>query len=118
MGTLLALPPGLAPEDLRVESEVGRKIFHAFQDYGAYISDDTAWDAYDLCVERGVPEEVTDAYGYALIGETGVFVEEMKRMITALMIVDNNRPAKIGGGGTPRRPLAPALVEPTGGEGR
>jgi len=118
MGTLLALPPGVAPEDLRVESEVGLKIFHAFQDYGAYISDDTAWDAYDLCVERGVPEEVTDAYGYALSGETGMFVEEMKRMITALMIVDNNSPATIGGGGTPRRPLAPALVEPTSEAGR
>lgn len=68
MGALLALPTGLAPEDLWVESEVGLKVFHAFQDYGAYITDDTAWDAYALCVERGVPEEVTGAYGYALIG--------------------------------------------------
>jgi len=118
MGTLLALPTGVAPDDLRVQSEVGLKIFHALQDYGAYISDDTAWDAYDLCVERGVPEEVEVAYGYSLIGETGKFVDEMKRMISALMIVDNNSPETIGGGGVPRRPMAPALVEPTKGPNR
>lgn len=115
MGTLLALPAGLMPDDLQVESAVGLKIFHALQDYGAYISDDTAWDAYDLCVERGVPEEVADAYGYSMIGETGAFVEEMKRMISALMIVDNNSPAAIGGGGKLRRPMAPMLAEPIRG---
>jgi hypothetical protein len=32
-----------------------------------------------------VPEEVESAYGYALIGETGEFVDEMKRMISKEM---------------------------------
>ena len=115
MGTLLALPPQLTPEQLAVQSEVGCKIFHALQDYGAYVSDDSGWDAYDLCVERGVPEEVQDRYRYTLTGDHGIFVDEMKRMITALMIVDNNHRDSVGGGGTPRRPLAPALAEPSAG---
>ena len=114
MGTLLAIPPQLTPEQLAVKSEVGRKIFHALQDYGAYVSDDSGWDAYDLCVERGVPDDVHARYGYSLSGEHGVLVEEMKRMVKALMIVENNGPASLGGGGTPRRPLAPGLAEPAG----
>lgn len=116
MGTLLALPVGLAPRDIHVESEVGLKIFHALHLYGAYVTDDSGWDSYDLCVERGVPEEVEGRYGHSLTGETGLFVDEMKRMVGALMIVDNNSPDHIGGGGTPRMPLAPALAEPTGGD--
>lgn len=112
MGSLLVLPPNAKPEDLQVESEVGRKIFSALQDYGAYVSDNSAWDATDLCVERGVPEEVQKVYGYALKGESGRLVDEMKRMVSALMIVDNNSPSRIGGGGAPRRPLAPELPEP------
>jgi hypothetical protein len=112
MGTLLALPPHLTTEDLGVQTAVGRKIFHTLQDYGAYIADDSAWDAADLCVERGVPEEVRERHGYAMTGYEGPFVDEMKRMVTALMIVDNNTEASIGGGGIPRRPLAPVLKEP------
>ncbi len=112
MGTLLALPPTITSAELNVQTEVGLKIFHALQDYGAYVSDDSAWDAADLCVERGVPEEVLDRFGYALTGYEGPFVDEMKRMITVLMIVDNNREDNLAGGGVPRQPLAPALVEP------
>ncbi len=112
MGTLLALPPQLTAEQLNVRTEVGLKIFQALQDYGAYIADDSAWNAADLCVERGVPEEVQERYGISMRGYGGPFVNEMKRMVTALMIVDNNREDTIGGGGTPRRPLAPALIDP------
>lgn len=111
MGALLVLPPDLQPADLGVETEVGWKIFDALQGYGAYISDDTAWDAADWCVERTVPAEVESAYGYKMTG-SGPFVEEMKRIIPALMIVDNNAADNIGGGGKPTRPLAPELVDP------
>ena len=112
MGTLLALSPKVTTEHLAVTSAVGRKIFHALQDYGAYVADDSGWDAYDLCVARGVPEEVRVRHGYGLTGGKGPFVDEMKRMAAALMIVDNNSRDTVGGGGAPRQPLAPALAEP------
>lgn len=109
MGTLVCLRPGVTAESLGVETEAGRKIVAALRDYGAYVPDDTAWDAADLCVEAGVPEEVEATFGYRLTGRDGPFVAEMRRIVTALSIVDNNGPASIGGGGVPRRPPASPL---------
>jgi hypothetical protein len=37
---------------------------------------------------------------------------DMQRLVEALHVVNNNSPTSIGGGGTPRQPLAPPLVEP------
>jgi hypothetical protein len=36
-------------------------------------------------------------------------VRDFKRLIVELGVVDNNGPNSIGGGGTPRQPLAPPL---------
>jgi hypothetical protein len=33
----------------------------------------------------------------------------MKKIVQALAVVNNNTPSTIGGGGTPRQPLAPAI---------
>jgi hypothetical protein len=109
MGSLLALPANSTPDLLEVKTEAGLKIFRALQDYGAYVTDDSGWDASDLCVERTVPEEVRAKFGYELYGSSGPFVDEMKRMIQALMIIDNNTQDNVGGGGTPRREPAPPL---------
>jgi hypothetical protein len=112
MGTLLAVPPGLSAEALGVKTAVGKKIFQALQDYGAYIADDSAWDAHDLSVERGVPEEVKAKYGYAMTGYDGPFWEDMNKIVTVLAYVDNNSESNVGGGGTPRKALAPRLHAP------
>lgn len=112
MGALVCLRPSLRPADLDVRTEVGLKIFYALQDYGAYIAEDSAWDAADLCVERGVPEQVEKRYRYRMRGSSGPYIDEMKRMVTALAIVDNNGPDSVGGGGTPRRPPLPELKPP------
>ena len=37
---------------------------------------------------------------------------DVQRLRQALQVVDNNGPASIGGGGTPRQPLLPELVAP------
>jgi hypothetical protein len=34
---------------------------------------------------------------------------DIQRLMTALWVVNNNTPTSIGGGGTPRQPLAPPL---------
>lgn len=112
MGALVCLRPSLKPEDLGVRTEVGLKIFAALQDYGAYLAEDSAWDAADLCVERGVPEQVRERYGYSMRGSTGPYIDEMKRMVASLSIVDNNSPESIGGGGVPRQPPLPKLRQP------
>ena len=114
MGSLLALRPDLKPERLGVRSEIGKKLFHALQDYGAYISDDSGWDHYDLCAEVGVQEEVQSKYGTFIGFNNGSFRDEVMAMITNLVIVDNNEPASVGGGGSPRRPLAPPFLKVKG----
>ena len=80
------------------------EIAKALQDYGGYIvdmggaplilfSDEAAAD------ELGGVEEIRK-HG----GGTGLL---MTKVIPHLRVVTNNTPSSLGGGGTPRRPLAP-----------
>ena len=110
MGALLALRPDVTAKDLGIKSAIGFKLFHALQDYGAYVSDDSGWDHYDLCAEIGVKEETMQKAGVNLLFTDNDYYHDLMGMITRLSIVDNNSEAKIGGGGTPRRPLAPPLL--------
>ena len=112
MGSLLVLPANVTPESLNITSAPALKIFAALRDYGCYISDDTAWNAYDFCAEEGVVAEVA-AMGYTLGGYSGQLNEELKRIIAALHVVNDNTPQTPGGAGPRMAPLAPRLVDPT-----
>jgi hypothetical protein len=51
-------------------------------------------------------------WGYDLeqrVNNNSSWSRDMQKLITALSVVNNNSPTSIGGGGTPRQPLAPAL---------
>ena len=106
MGSLLAIPPQVTPESLGLETEAGIKLFYAFQDYGAYVADDTATEAHAIAVENGVSEEFSDHYGYEFDTTSGAFYNDYMKLFAELHIVTNNSPEQIGGGGTPRAPLA------------
>ncbi|URD52018.1 hypothetical protein [Chroococcidiopsis sp. CCNUC1] len=108
-GSLLAIPPHVKIDSLGLKTPAGQKIFKALQNYGAYIVDDAYWDAYYLAVEQGVPEEFRNRYGYSFEGRSGAFYDDMMKLISALNIIDNNRPDNIGGGGRLRAPLAPPI---------
>ncbi len=113
MGSLLAIPPSIMPESLGLTTEAGKKIFFALQNYGAYIVEDTGWDAYDIVIENGVEAEVMAKYGFNMYSEPGMenfdptWKEEFNKLMVALNIVTNNTSTTIGGGGTPLQPLAP-----------
>lgn len=111
MGSLLALRPDVTAASLGVTTSVGAKLVDAVRDYGAYIVDDSGWDAYDLCCEKGVEAEV-QAIGLQLGGSSGALVADLRRIVAALAVVDNNTESNVGGGGTRRRPLAPPLADP------
>ncbi len=111
MGALLALQPNLTTASLGIRSELGKKLFHVLQDYGAYISDDSGWDHYDLCAEVGVQEEVQQKYGTPIGFNSGSYRDELMSMITNLAIVDNNSVVSVGGGGIRRMPLAPPFLK-------
>lgn len=109
MGSLLAIPPSVTEDSLGLKTIPGKKLFHALQDYGGYIVDDTAWDNHAIAVENGVEDEFLSAYGYEFDGNSGDFYEDVNRLFQALYVVNNNGPHSIGGGGTPRQPLAPPI---------
>ena len=107
MGSLLALKPWLTPGALGITTPVGRKLFDALRDYGAYVVDDTAWDQHALVVESGVPEEIAAAHGLDMA--SGPLAAEINTLFRHLSIVVNNGKASVGGGGRPRAPRAPPL---------
>jgi hypothetical protein len=127
MGSLLALPPGLKETVISapgqawppgLETEVGRRLFHALQDYGAYVVDDLPWDgiAYAVHVEPGVRQEVKAKYAIDIDdatatdgGADGAYWRDWHRIWLNLRLVTNNGPAAVGGGGTPRVPAPPPI---------
>jgi hypothetical protein len=103
MGSLLAIPPWMTASSLGVSTPVGLKLFAAMQDYGGYVTDDSAWATNYISVDQAAIG--TFAWG-------GAEEAEMKRIIEAAHVVVNNGPTSVGGGGTPRQPLLPELAAP------
>ncbi|MGH7998919.1 MAG: hypothetical protein ACREPR_05685, partial [Brasilonema sp.] len=62
-GTLLAIPPNVTEENLNLQTPAAKKLFHALQDYGAYVVDDAGWDAHYFAVEQGVTKEFRNTFG-------------------------------------------------------
>lgn len=120
MGALLALPGGMDLDSIRLETQPARKLAQAFQDYGAYVVDDTAWDVYALVTEWGpagrVQDEFARAWGFPInpAARDTPWARDMDRIFTNLHVVANNGPDRIGGGGSPRVPLAEPLEPPAG----
>ena len=114
MGSLLALLPSVNCNTF-VSTTPGRILCHALQDYGAYVVDSTSWDAWGLTPEQGpdgkVEDEFQSAYGYSMsqFGTGSAWSQDISKLFLALNVVTNNGPSSIGGGGTPRVPLAPPI---------
>lgn len=105
-GSLLAIPPETTKRSLKLQTRAGKKLFDALQDYGAYVVDDSAWDAHYFAVEKGVIEEFRNKYGFKFKTKNGKWYDDFMKLFKALYIVENNSPDSIGGGGTPRAKLA------------
>jgi hypothetical protein len=103
MGSLLALPPNVTPASAGITSPVAKKIFYALQNYGGYITDDAAWDANYISIDKSAIGTFT--WGAAE-------KQQVNKLIGMLSDVSNNAPQSIGGGGTPRKPLLPELSTP------
>jgi hypothetical protein len=111
MGSLLALPPDADIDSFGLQLAASLKIARALQDYGAYIVDDPVTSAYGIAVERSpkgrVVDEFEKSYGQPFWQSAGAWSDDMRKLFTRLCVIDNNSPATVGGGGKPRRPLAP-----------
>ncbi len=124
MGSLLAIPGSVDLDALGLETKPARRLAGAWQDYGAYVVDnagfDDGWGQNLLAVEHGVASEMLDA-GISLssYSDTGwadtPWNRDMNRLFEELRQVTNNTSESVGGGGVPRRPLAPPLDVSPGG---
>lgn len=99
MGSLLAIPPSVDLSSLGLNA-LALAVAKAMQDYGVYIVD--AASAGSACVLYAEPPTgpAWDSTTRAGMTKAGGY----------LQVVTNNSPSSVGGGGTPRRPLAPALT--------
>ena len=118
MGALLALPASMNISDLELETEPAKRIAQALQDYGAYIVDDTAWDIFTIAIEWGPDGRFSDEFeknwGFRLTHTSSAPTEwsrDLEKIFMSLHVVVNNTPETPGGGGTPRRELAPPFMK-------
>jgi hypothetical protein len=112
-GALLALLPDFDVSELTTMP--GRILAQAFQDYGAYVVDDTAWNSWGICTEQGpngrVVEEFASLYGFSMSPGSGdPFMQDMVAIFQALQVVTNNGASNVGGGGTPRAAVPPPIA--------
>lgn len=113
MGSLLAIPPSVDSAALGLTTAPSRLLFRVLRDYGAYFTEDAAWDTWDLIVERGAEKEFEEAFGFSMDSPT--WKAEVNKLISALAVVANNGPDSIGGGGEPRVAKAPPFTASTVG---
>lgn len=117
MGALLAIAASVNITALGLETEPGRQLAWTLQNYGAYIVDDTYAPGFAFSTEDS-PDgnfraQFQSDYGYTFnqneISTDTAWRRDVKRLIQALSVVTNNTSSTIGGGGTPRQPLAASL---------
>jgi hypothetical protein len=112
-GALLALQPSFDIASLHTVP--GRILAKAFEDYGAYVVDDTAWNAWALTAEGGpsgnTAKEFRSLYGYDFNQNPpgSPFYRDIVTIFQSLSVITNNSATAIGGGGKPRVPAPPPI---------
>ena len=114
-GALLALPASLDLNSLGLETEPAQMLAWTLQNYGGYVVDSTSWSVYAVETEQGPAGDVRDEFqsrwGFSMTPTSrgDAWSRDMDRIFGALAVVDNNSAGSIGGGGSPRVPLAPPI---------
>lgn len=108
IGMLLAIHPSKVYADYSVTTTLGKKFFDCFQNYGAYATEsvgNASWNVANLAI-RDDASPAANSAGFF----NSTTLAEIARMIAGLYVITNNGPTAIGGGGTPRVPLAPPFA--------
>lgn len=113
MGALLALPAKMKLDSLGFETKPARILAEAFQNFGAYLVDDTAWDVYAIITEWSPEGRFDDnfkknwEFSMKTNSKNTAWARDMDRIFLNLHVVDNNTASTTGGGGKPLVSLAP-----------
>ncbi len=83
----------------RVSAQLAKRLCVALQNYGGYVVDSgpQGWNPMVLIGDWGTADAL-EAVG-----------DEIVTLFTDLQVVNNNASNNVGGGGTPRVPLAPPI---------
>ena len=113
MGALLAIPGTLDIQSLGLETDAARLLAWTLQNYGAYIVDSSGGPGYNIATEEGPNgsflAQFEADWKFKFAGRVFFntpWVRDIQRLFSNLHVVSNNGPESIGGGGTPRQPLA------------
>ena len=115
MGALLALPTKMNLDSLAFETQPARILAEAFQNYGAYLVDDTGWNVYAIITEWSPNGRFSDefkknwGFSFTQSSKNTPWSRDIERIFLNLHVVDNNNSMSIGGGGIPGLPLAPVF---------
>lgn len=122
-GLLLALLPAFDFNSL--QTAPARSIAWTLINYGAYLVDDSNWDALQIAMElsttsndgtinREYTQFQTDwGYSFDQYNNTSTaWAQDIATIERSLQVITNNGPSNIGGGGTPRQPLLPSVTAP------
>jgi hypothetical protein len=116
MGALLAIPVKTTIASLKLETEAAKQLAWTLQNYGMYIVDSTGGPSYFISAEEGTDgsfrKQFKSDWGFEFgqrVRDNTAWTRDMKKLLTALYVIDNNSPTSVGGGGKPLQPLAPAL---------
>ena len=95
--------------NIGLTTDFGKRVAWAVQNYGMYVVDELygSWDPIAMAVEYGVNEALDARYGSSLEG--GAIARTWRRIYAQLSVITNNSSTSVGGGGTPRQPLAPPI---------
>ena len=119
MGALLAIPASVNLATLGLETTPAMQLAWTLQNYGAYIDDSSGIPSFVIGGEMDGPDgsslqqQFQSDWGFPIMqfaGDNTSWSRDMQRLMAGLRVVDNNSPSSIGGGGTPRQPLAPPLA--------
>jgi hypothetical protein len=121
-GLLLALLPSFDFNGL--QTPPARSIAWTLINYGAYLVDNAGGDSFNIAAELSCDDSGNIHTAYAeFIGVWGhdfqapswigptwtAWQQDLITIVANLQAITNNGPNSIGGGGTPRQPLAPPV---------
>jgi hypothetical protein len=116
-GSLLAIPYSKSIASLYLETTPAKQLAWTLQNYGAYIVDDTYAPGFALNAEGGPSgtkaAEFQRDWGFSMsakVQDNSAWRRDMQKIVQALYVVNNNTSSTIGGGGTPRQPLAAPIA--------
>ena len=101
-GSLLAIPPSITAQQAGVKTPKGVALFEALRLYGAYCTDDSAWDSADFACDVVVSKDFDS-----------IPLAEKRAMLKLLNVISNNESGgTTSGGGDPLTGAAPPPVTP------